>query len=85
MATPREVGLYPEVFRTLFLKAAKEPVEIHCIDPRSAAAYRGRLYAFREAILASMEEYPELTLIAPILTFELSGSKLIIHIKEGQI
>ncbi len=84
MATPRALNDYPETFRKLFFKALHEPVIVACLNHDAAQAYRGRLYAFRTAVMEEMERDPELALIAPQITMTVDTRNLIISYKEPQ-
>ena len=85
MATPRELSSYPAQFYALFREGAKRRVEVLTSSHADARRLRQRLYAFRRAIYDSMDDVPELALLAPIVSFKLNGKALIAEPKDRSL
>jgi len=79
MATARPLVDYPPEYFELFLRACHERVVVQRKDTADAKRFRGRLYAFREALYCEMEKAPKCALVAPMLRFRLKGDALIVE------
>ena len=82
MATPKNVKEYPRYYKKLFIQALAEPVQIRCTCNAEAVAYRGRLYAFQNAIRNDLDFDPVLSLIEPVIMLKIDVNYLIIQSKE---
>lgn len=82
MTTPRLYTYYPPEYSEMFLRAARTPITLTFSTTFDADRTRKTLYAFRTAIKNSRKERvvaaEALQLIAPLLSFKLSGTNLII-------
>lgn len=82
MATQKKLKEYPAYFRELFIEALIRPVELCCSDRSEAIAYRGRLYAFQNAIREDLDYDPVLSIIEPVVVLKVDTNTLTITAKE---
>lgn len=79
--TPRLYPSYPIEFTHLLLRAFQAPIRVPHPNNTQAKRFRNHLYSFRRAVKDALPEdgVPDrLTIIAPMLTFQLEGDIVLI-------
>lgn len=79
MPTPRPFTSYSGFYAEVFWRARDKPVVLNYDSPNLARRMRDRLYSFRSAALADLENSGRLALVLPLAKMSLAGSCLTIH------
>ena len=82
MPTPRRFDKYPKEYSELFRQARARTVTVTCKDRSAARRLRGRLYAFRKALLEEPEQDIVLALIIPLISLHIEDSNLKVYRRE---